>query len=82
MLKYNLKKQIAIQAAESGRRKADIINQLAAALGVDGRTIYNYTNIRHDSETIISEDRLKIICEQLGCSPVEMGLSAAVTTPA
>lgn len=80
MLKYNLKKQIALVAAQSGQTKAAVITSLADALGVDSRTIYNYANIRHDSETIISEDRLKIICEQLGCSHVEMGFSAAVTT--
>lgn len=82
MLKYNLKKQIALAAAQEGLPKSCIINRLASAIGVGSRTIYNYANIRHDSETIISEDRLKNICEQLGCSPVEMGFSAAVTTPA
>lgn len=81
MLKYNLKKQIALAAAQEGLQKSWIIKRLASAIGVDSRTIYNYANIRHDSETIISEDRLKIICEQLGCSLVEMGFSAAVTTP-
>lgn len=60
-LKYSIKKALAVHCAERGLQKLDVIAQIAQALDVDQRTIYNYMAIKSDDEKELDDKTLETI---------------------
>lgn len=78
-LKYSIGQQVAIKAAKEQVKTMQIMHELAQALDVDVRTVYNYINITIDKEGI-QEEKLNTIAKVLGVS-IDKLLASTQATP-
>ena len=80
-LKYSIGQQVAIKAASAGVRRMQIMQQIATALEVDVRTVYNYINIPFESDVALSEEKLSAIADVLGLENIDMLMVSTQATP-
>ena len=78
-LKYSIGQQVAIKAAQEQVKTMQIMHEIANALDVDVRTVYNYINIPFDKEGI-QEEKLNAIAKVLGVD-TDILLASTQATP-